>query len=82
MNTTNRSIDATSGISRAARQAKAQKRPTSGRAWVGGIDVIVPEGIQVDLTGIAIMGGKESRLKGGKVLPGSQIVRLKALCHC
>ena len=45
-------------------------------AIMGGVDVIVPEGIEVELTGVAIMGGKQSKLKGHKVLPGSPRVRV------
>jgi class 3 adenylate cyclase len=45
---------------------------------MGGIDIIVPEGIEVDLGGIAIMGGKDSRLKHAPILPGSPIIRVKA----
>lgn len=47
-------------------------------AIMGGVEIIVPEGIDVDLSGVAIMGGKSSRLKGHTVLPGSPLVRVKA----
>lgn len=47
---------------------------------MGGVDVIVPEGIDVDLTGIPIMGGKELRLADVPVIPGSPLVRVRALC--
>jgi class 3 adenylate cyclase len=47
-------------------------------AVMGGIDIIVPEGIEVELGGIAIMGGKDSRLKHTPILPGSPIIRVKA----
>ena len=48
-------------------------------AVMGGIEIIVPEGIEVELGGIAIMGGKDaSRLKNVPPLPGSPIIRVKA----
>lgn len=48
-------------------------------AVMGGIEIIVPEGIEVELGGIAIMGGKDaSRLKDVPRLPGSPIIRVKA----
>jgi class 3 adenylate cyclase len=48
-------------------------------AVMGGIEIIVPEGIEVELGGIAIMGGKDaSRLKDVPSLPGSPVIRVKA----
>jgi class 3 adenylate cyclase len=48
-------------------------------AIMGGIDIIVPEGIEVELGGIAIMGGKDARrMKDVPRIPGSPIVRVKA----
>src|SRR5580658_9014065 len=47
-------------------------------AVMGGIDIIVPEGIEVELGGIAIMGSKEARrLKNVSRLPGSPVIRVK-----
>lgn len=47
-------------------------------AIMGGVDVIVPEGIEVVLEGIAIMGGKQQSIREVPVLPGSPLVRVKA----
>lgn len=47
-------------------------------AIMGGIDIIVPEGIEVELGGIAIMAGKDARLKDVPPIPGSPIVRVRA----
>ncbi|HSS09471.1 MAG TPA: DUF1707 domain-containing protein [Acidimicrobiales bacterium] len=47
-------------------------------AVMGGIDVIVPEGIAVELTGLAIFGGRALRVKDVPVLPGSPVVRVRA----
>jgi class 3 adenylate cyclase len=47
-------------------------------ALMGGIEVIVPEGIEVELGGIAIMGGKDARrLKDVPALPGSPVIRVR-----
>ncbi len=49
-------------------------------AVMGGIQIIVPEGIEVELGGIAIMGGKDARLKKDvPPLPGSPIIKVKVL---
>ncbi len=47
-------------------------------AFMGGVDVIVPEGIEVVLEGFAFMGGKQSSVKEVPVLPGSPLVRVRA----
>jgi class 3 adenylate cyclase len=45
---------------------------------MGGIEIIVPEGIEVELGGIAIMGGKDAkRLKDVPLLPGSPVIRIR-----
>lgn len=46
-------------------------------AIMGGVEILVPEGIDVAMSGVAIMGGKSTRLKGHSVLPGSPLVRVK-----
>jgi hypothetical protein len=45
---------------------------------MGSVDVIVPFGVEVELEGIAIMGSKESKLKGPPPGPGAPIVRVNA----
>jgi class 3 adenylate cyclase len=47
-------------------------------AVMGGIDIVVPEGIAVELTGFAIFGGRNLRVKDVPVLPGSPVVRVRA----
>jgi uncharacterized protein DUF1707 len=45
----------------------------------GGFDVIVPEGVEVDLTGLAIFGAKEMKgTTSGVVRPGAPLVRVNA----
>lgn len=40
-------------------------------AFWGGIDIIVPEGIEVSLDGVPVMGGKSAQIKDVPRLPGS-----------
>jgi len=47
-------------------------------AFMGGIDVIVPEGIRVELDGFAFMGGKNGRIKNVPIIPGSPVIRVHA----
>jgi class 3 adenylate cyclase len=47
-------------------------------ALMGGVDVIVPEGIEVVLDGLAIMGGKQAAVRDVPVIPGSPLVRVRA----
>jgi class 3 adenylate cyclase len=48
-------------------------------AFMGGVDVIVPEGIEVVLEGLAFMGGKQTSVRDVPVIPGSPLVRVRAL---
>lgn len=47
-------------------------------AIMGGVDVIVPEGIAVELTGFPVMGGKHLKVADVPVLPGSPVIRIRA----
>jgi hypothetical protein len=47
-------------------------------ALMGGVEVIVPEGVEVDLGGLAIMGGNEHQPGTMPVRPGTPIVRIRA----
>jgi len=48
-------------------------------AAFGGVEVIVPVGVEVDLTGLALFGAKETNGKPGTLRPGAPLVRVKAL---
>ncbi|HUY96837.1 MAG TPA: DUF1707 domain-containing protein [Verrucomicrobiae bacterium] len=48
-------------------------------ALMGGVDIVVPEGVDVDLQGLAIMGGKQLHLAPVPVRPGTPLVRVRAL---
>jgi hypothetical protein len=48
-------------------------------ALMGTVRVIVPEGIDVDVDGIAIMGAKTLRISSVRPLPGSPLIRVTAV---
>ena len=48
-------------------------------AIMGTVEVIVPEGVQVELQGIAIMGAKTMRMNDTQVLEGAPVVRITGL---
>lgn len=45
----------------------------------GSIDVIVPEGVEVDLNGLAIFGSKQTRGRPVQLRPDAPLVRVNAL---
>jgi hypothetical protein len=45
---------------------------------MGGSDIIVPEGVEVELGGVAIMGGNDLKLEGSRPRPGAPVVRVRA----
>ena len=45
---------------------------------MGGSDIVVPEGVHVELGGFAVMGGNDLRLEGEPPPPGAPVVRVKA----
>ena len=47
-------------------------------AFMGGVDIIVPEGIDVVVSGLAIMGGKHRRVKNVAPIPGGPVIRVRA----
>ncbi len=47
-------------------------------ALMGGVDVIVPDGVEVQLSGFAIMGGNELRPGSEPVRPGTPVVHVRA----
>jgi hypothetical protein len=48
-------------------------------AIMGGIEIVVPENVEVELSGIAIMGGKDHRPGRREPPPGAPVVRVRAL---
>jgi uncharacterized protein DUF1707/cell wall-active antibiotic response 4TMS protein YvqF len=59
------------------RQARFSEREVTiqAYAWMGGVNIIVPEDIEVDVSGIAFMGGFDHRASGPGV-PGAPRVRI------
>jgi hypothetical protein len=57
----------------------ASYSPISAVAVMGAVRVIVPEGIDVDVDGLAIMGAKTLRLGSSPPLPGSPSIRVTAV---
>ena len=51
----------------------------SAVAIMGGIDIVVPEGVAVEVKGIPLMGGFESRVKSAPRLPGTPLIRVTGL---
>lgn len=47
-------------------------------AAMGGIDIRVPEGVEVELTGFALMGGRDDRTADVPTRPGAPFVRVRA----
>jgi hypothetical protein len=47
-------------------------------ALMGGIDILVPDGVEVDLGGFALMGGNDHVPGSGPVRPGTPVVRVRA----
>ena len=45
-------------------------------AVMGGVDVIVPEGVNVEVTGIAVMGAKNENVSHAPARPGSPLIRI------
>jgi len=45
---------------------------------MGGSDVIVPDGVHVELDGFALLGGNHLRLEGPEPPPGAPVVRVRA----
>jgi Domain of unknown function (DUF1707)/Cell wall-active antibiotics response 4TMS YvqF len=46
-------------------------------AIMGGIEIVVPEGIAVEVTGLAVMGGKSVRIKDVEPPPGAPRVHVR-----
>jgi class 3 adenylate cyclase len=50
----------------------------SATSIMGGIHIVVPEGVHVHLGGFALMGGKDMRVANVPVLPGAPVIRVRA----
>ena len=45
---------------------------------MGGSDIVVPEGVEVELGGFALMGGNDLEVEGPRPRPGAPVVRVRA----
>ncbi|MGI8749502.1 MAG: DUF1707 SHOCT-like domain-containing protein [Thermoleophilaceae bacterium] len=45
---------------------------------MGGSTIVVPEGVEVELGGFALMGGNDLEVKGAPARPGAPVVRVRA----
>jgi class 3 adenylate cyclase len=48
-------------------------------AWaiMGGVDIVVPEGIPVECSGFMLMGGRSNRIKNIPPVPGAPVIRVR-----
>lgn len=61
-----------------AAQAEASESIITVVAILGGADLIVPQGVSVELSGLSLLGGKGDKRSGGPPLPGSPLIRVRA----
>jgi hypothetical protein len=45
---------------------------------MGGIEIVVPEGVEVEVSGFAIIGGRDERIADVPVLPGGPRIHVRA----
>ncbi|KQC36754.1 DUF1707 domain-containing protein [Frankia sp. ACN1ag] len=48
-------------------------------AVMGGIEIIVPEGVEVEVTGVSVMGGRSVKVADTPRRPGTPVVRIRAI---
>jgi hypothetical protein len=63
---------------RAAEIVGAEARITCF-SCMGGVSIFVPEGVEVDVTGFTLMGGRAVELKGGPPRAGTPLIRIRAI---
>ncbi len=47
-------------------------------ALTGAVDIVVPEGYEVEMTGFAFMGGRDLKVKDVPRRPGTSLIRVRA----
>lgn len=48
--------------------------------FLGGVEVLVPEGVPVEIGGVAVLGGIDSQVRRADPAPGAPLVRVRAFC--
>jgi class 3 adenylate cyclase len=68
------------GVTIDLRQALIESPTLDITAWaiMGGVNVIVPEGIPVELDGFVLMGGASDHTRPGRPIDGAPLVRVRA----
>jgi class 3 adenylate cyclase len=68
------------GVTIDLRKALIESPTLDITAWaiMGGVDVIVPEGIPVELDGFVLMGGASDHTRSGRQIDGAPLVRVRA----
>ena len=68
------------GVKVDLRQALIESPTLEITAWaiMGAVDVVVPDGIPVELDGFVLMGGADDHTRPGELIEGAPIVRVKA----
>lgn len=61
-----------------AAQTEAPESIITVVAILGGAQIIVPQGVSVQLSGLSLLGGKGDKRPAGPPLPGSPLVRVRA----
>ncbi|HEX2050594.1 MAG TPA: DUF1707 domain-containing protein [Actinomycetota bacterium] len=62
------------------REALLESTEAEITVWslMGGSDIVVPEGVHVELNGFALMGGNDLKVEGDAPPPGAPVVRVTA----
>jgi class 3 adenylate cyclase len=67
------------GVELDLREALLEDDVVEITAWaiMGGVTVVVPEGIPVECSGFMLMGGRSNRIKEVPTVPGAPVIRVK-----
>jgi hypothetical protein len=60
-----------------AAEPEAQRSVITAVAIVGGVELIAPPSLPIQLSGVAILGGKSDERSPGPLLPGAPLVRVR-----
>jgi len=60
-------------------QLEAHQSVITVVAFMGGVELIAPVGLPIQLSGLSLLGGKSDERPGGAILPGAPLVRVRAI---